>query len=162
MKLCKRCILQTDHMYELARTRECAHQQRNVTEESQAVAHRVLQVGQAVEGGIGGLAAVGMNSGVGVGNEVCDSARVLTTPARHELPQRVHKFGNTSVERIREVEYDNLMLRPGQERVEVPGEAIDRVGQGVEIPMVRIGDPAGQGLGRLIAGIPRSGAVQMR
>ena len=32
VKLCKRCILQTDHMYELARARECARLQRSVTD----------------------------------------------------------------------------------------------------------------------------------
>ena len=32
LRLCKKCILQTDHMYELARARECARLQRSVTD----------------------------------------------------------------------------------------------------------------------------------
>ena len=89
VRLCKKCILQTNHMYELTRAREFGRLQSNVTEGSQTITHRALQIGQVVGGSIGGLAAVGLNFGVGVSSGVCGSARALTTPLRHVLPQRV-------------------------------------------------------------------------
>ena len=60
-----------------------------MTEGSQALTHSALQIGQAVGGSIGGLAAVGLSFGVGVSGGVYGSARALTMPMRHLMPQRV-------------------------------------------------------------------------
>ena len=60
-----------------------------MTEDSQALTHRALQIGQVVGGSIGGLASVGLNFGMGVGSGVYDSARALRIPMRHFTPQRV-------------------------------------------------------------------------
>ena len=57
--------MQIDHLNELERAREIGRLQRNVTEGSQALTHRALQIGQVVGGSIGGLASVGLNFGVG-------------------------------------------------------------------------------------------------
>ena len=68
--VCRKCILQVDHMTELERRRAVDRLQRNVTERSQVLTHRALQFGQVVGGSIGGLATVGLNFGVGVSSGV--------------------------------------------------------------------------------------------
>ena len=97
MRFCKKCILQIDRMNELERARAIGRLQRNVTEGSQALTHRALQIGQAVGGSIGGLAAAGLNFGVGVSGGVYGSARALTMPMRHLMPQRVQGIEDSQV-----------------------------------------------------------------
>ena len=138
VRICRRCIPYIDRLTESERGKAIERLQRTLTERSHMVTHRAMQIGQVVGGSIGGLASAGFNLGVGVSSGLYSSARVLGTPMRHFMSQRVQDIedsqvrGNTSevrvgdAEIIRELEQYNMMLRARQGSVEIPGEARDR------------------------------------
>ena len=97
LRVCRKCISQVDHMTELERRRTVERFQRTVMERSQLLTHRAMQIGQVVGGSIGGLATAGLNFGVGVGSGVYDSARALTMPMRHIMPQRVQDIEDSQL-----------------------------------------------------------------
>ena len=97
LRICRRYIPYVDRLTELERRRTVERLQRTLTEISQLVTHRAMQIGQVVGGSIGGLASAGLNFGMGVGSGFYDSARVSRIPMRHFTPQRVQDIEDSQV-----------------------------------------------------------------
>ena len=76
LRICRRCIPYVDSLTEFERRRTIERLQRTLTERSQVVTHRAMQIGQVVGGSIGGLASAGFNLGVGMSSGLYSSARV--------------------------------------------------------------------------------------